>query len=106
MIVSPNKQLGGREFESFDKLCETRSQTTSACSAYSASGTWTQCRVLLGFTPTAVAKGKKAIQQRLDNKVEAAAGDHLMPPCLKTLHPISRRKETQKKTKLMTPPQQ
>lgn len=81
-------------------LCETSSQTTSACSAYSASGTWTQCRVLLGFThSTSSFKGEKAIQQGLEYELEAAAADHLLLPCSKTLNPISRRKEVKKKKK-------
>lgn len=48
--------------------------------------------VLLGTAhSTSSLKREKAIQQRLDNKLEAAAADHLTPPRLKTLKPISGR---------------
>lgn len=83
-------------------LCETRFADDKR--VFSLFSKWHSDRVpgftwfyLVLLTPPAVSKGEKAIQQRLDNKLEAAAADHLTFPRLKTLNPNLRTQR--KKTK-------
>lgn len=55
--------------------------------------------VLLGTAhSTSSLKREKAIQQRLDNKLEAAAADHLTPPPIKNTKPNLRTHGKKKKS--------